>query len=97
MKFNHDAVALWGTGISTNADSSAGYQRLSSTTATSLTISNTGASDIDIRRYGTTEEPFVLSAGNYITLTLFGDVGEVEWKRTDDVATTYTISYMFAY
>lgn len=93
-KISHDAISYWGTGQSTNADSSAGYAALPSQQCSAVTISNIGATDIDVRLVGSTDSPFEIPAGSVVTIPLNSNLSEVEWKRTDDTG-TYTISYLY--
>lgn len=95
-KYSHNNVAAWGTGESTNTDSSAGYESLASQTpATYVQIKNSSGVSIDVRKAGSSDDPIVLEAGDWNTFLLVNDVAELEWKRSDDSSSNATISYIW--
>jgi hypothetical protein len=96
MKISHDAVASWGTGKSTNADSSAGYQRLASNAASSITIINSSMYPVSLRKYGTSDDPIEIDFGVILPLPLQGNTDEIEWKRTDAAASTADIHFAYS-
>lgn len=96
-KLTRNSVATWDTGQSTNADSSAGYEALTGASASYVTISNNTGTTIDIRKSGTSSAPFELASGTGVTLPVITTVAEIEWKRSDDAATSVTISYTYGF
>jgi hypothetical protein len=93
MKLSQDAVANWGTGQDTNADSSAGYSQFASNEATAVLIVNNAGTAIDIRKNGGTDSPLEIAAGVSVLVPLVDNTDEVEWKRADDAASSSTISF----
>ena len=92
MKKSHDAVANWGTGQSTNADS-ASYQAFPSQDAISVGIINNSGTSIHVRKVDSGDDPIVLLADMGWSFALVSDLSEIEWKRTDGASTSTSISY----
>lgn len=74
----------------TNADSSAGFESLSSYECAYIIIVNDSNVDIDVRLVGNTDF-FRLEAGTRTPLPIVENANEWEFARTDRVASTASI------
>lgn len=92
-KISHSAVANWGTGQSTNTNSSSGYQRLTSQEAFHVSLVNNAGTTIAVRKAGSSNSPILIPANFGWSFTVAANADEIEWRRADENATSVSISY----
>jgi hypothetical protein len=82
----------WGTLQVTTAATGTNYTALPDKPARVVTLRNATASDIDIRKVGSGESPYLIPPGEIELFVVVSNANEIELKRTDNSNTQLTLA-----